>query len=213
MNNNDMQHNPTRSLCRGLHTVGWWGLAGLLLAVTLPGQAQTTGLPPVPPDMSIPACTVTAGSGTVDFGSRSRGQLQQVAGGLSPGERTIMVSAGCTLPRVMRLRVDGPGRGSAFSWGGTDSALRIRALRAGLDGKPVMLKRLSRAGQPAEPERDELILTPGDVLVATDNGQPASGRQLTVTLEVVPVLGERDSRPVHRVYPESTLTISLVPQA
>ncbi|MEW5558772.1 hypothetical protein AB1287_00655 [Enterobacter asburiae] len=158
----------------------------------------------------LPECTVTAGAGVVDFGSRSRGQLGNINGGMTPGTRTLLVSASCTLPQVMKLRLDGMARGGSFNWGGADSILRVRALRAQLDGEGVQLQRLNNAGVPEGQPSASLFITPGDGLMAVHNGLPVHGKQLSVTLEIVPVLGEKDSRPVQRAYPEASLSITLV---
>lgn len=183
----------------------------LLMALVCAGKSHAAVSPQPQMQLTLPECRMTAGSGVVDFGSRSRGQLQNTPGGMTPGTRTLQLSAACTLPRIMKLRFDGMARGSAFSWGGADSVLRIRALRAQIDGESVQLQKLNGAGNPEGQPEASLSLTPGDGLMAVRNGLPVHGKQLNVTLEVVPVLGEQDSRPLQRAYPETSLGITLVP--
>lgn len=193
------------AVCRGGIAAGL-----ILLGAGSQWSAMSTVLPATArPD--LPVCTVTAGPATVDFGSRTRGQLQDTAGGLTPGVRRLTVSAGCTLSRVMKLRFDGSARGADFSWGGADSILRFRVSQAQLDGIPVQLQRQDRAGNPEAQGAEALPFIPGDILMAVKNGLPVHGRQLNITLEIEPVMGERDSRPVRRTYPEGLLRVSLVP--
>lgn len=186
-------------------------LAGML-PVMLTGMceaADVSAVPSVAPP-TPPTCSVS-GSPVVDFGSRSRGQLQSTTGGLTPGTRSLTVSAGCTLARGMKLRINALARGSNFSWSGTDSILRISARQGVLDGKAVQLQRLNAAGSPVGQPADTVTLAPDDTLVAMRDGNPAQGRQFGVTLNITPVTGEQDGRPVQRIYPEATLSITLVP--
>lgn len=202
-----------RCMCR------WIFLTQALLVILLlmagwcvKGRAAVnTQMPPLQPQVDIPVCTVAAGGGRVDFGSRSRGQLREVPGGLTPGTRSLTVSAGCTLARSMKLLISAPARGADFSWGGTDSLLRITARQGVLDGTPVQLQRLNMAGSPEGQAADEVRLAPGETLVAAYKGLPVQGRQFGVTLDITPVTGERDSRPVQRAYPETSLRVTLVP--
>lgn len=187
-------------------------VGGLLLALAAlgiigkghAGDIRPTALP------AIPVCTLSAGSGTVDFGSRSRGQLDNIQGGLTPGTRAITLNAACTPARIIRLRADGIAHSSAFSWGSADSLLRIRARHALMDGAPVRLQGLNGAGSPVGESQEALDLMPGDGLMAIRNGLPAEGRQLSVILEITPVLGEKDSRPVQRIWPEASLHFTVI---
>lgn len=200
-----------RTACGGILFSRMWSVASLILLGLGNQWPALATIRPVTAQSDLPVCTVTAGPTTVDFGSRSRGQLQDTSGGLTPGMRRLTVSAGCTLSRVMKLRFDGPVRGTDFSWGGADSIMRLRVSQTQLDGIPVQLQRLDSAGSPVSLGDDNLPFTPGDTLMAVKNGLPVHGRQLNITLEIEPVLGEHDGRPVQRIYPEGSLRISLEP--
>lgn len=111
----------------------------------------------------------------------------------------------------MKLRIEGAARGSDFSWGGADSVLRLTARDGTVDTKAVQLQRLNAAGSPVGQPAGSVELAPGDTLVAMRDGVPVGGRQLSVTLDVVPVLGGRDSHPSARADMAQSLDISLVP--
>lgn len=181
-----------------------------LLANANMGEASQMQSVSIPASVEIPTCSINAGPDTVDFGSRSRGQLQNIQGGLTPGTRTMTLNAGCTLARTMKIRIDGSARGDKFSWGGTDSILQITASHALLDGKSVQLLLINAAGVPQGKSADALSFAPGEGLVAAMHGVPVSGKQLSMVLEMVPLLGEQDSRPRQRTYPEATLHVNLV---
>lgn len=185
------------------------GLLLVLAALGIIGKGHAGDIRPAALP-AIPVCTLSAGSGTLDFGSRSRGQLQSVPGGMTPGERVMQVSVTCSLAREVKLRVDGPARGGAFSWGGEDSTLRVRVRQARLDGAAVQLQKLSAGGSPVGESQEALDLMPGNGLLAVHGGVPVQGKRLEVMLEVEPVLGERDSHPVQRAYPEALLHFALI---
>lgn len=218
MNNRDSQYRPELYVSSGFRRTARVATYFLLVAsgillmwLACAGKSHAAVSPQPQMPLILPECKVTAGSGVVDFGSRSRGQLRNTSGGMTPGTRTLQLSAVCTLPRMMKLRLDGMARGNDFSWSGADSILRIRALRAVLDGESVQLQKLNGAGNPEGQPETSLSLTPGDGLMAVRSGLPVYGKQLNVTLEVVPVLGEQDSRPLQRIYPEASLGITLMP--
>lgn len=182
----------------------------VLSAILMGISTAAMGADTAPAPLTAPSCTVT-GSPVVDFGGISRGRLTPVTGGMTPGARRLVISAGCTLPRSMRLRIDGAARGSDFSWNGTDSVLRLTAREGAVDTKAVLLQRLNAAGSPEGPPAREITLAPGDTLVAMRDGIPAEGRQLSMVLDITPVLGDRDSHPTARADMMQSLTIGLVP--
>lgn len=193
--------------------VSWPQIACLLLAVLVlcgGGQVAASVEQPIPMPVLVPQCSVTAGSSAINFDSRSRGQLQTTAGGMTPGTRTLQIAANCTLSQIIKLRLSGAGHGREFSWGSPDSILRIQVVEAQIDGEPVQLQKLNSAGSPQGQAALSFALSPGDTLVAMRQGLPMEGRQLSITLELVPVLGEQDSRPVKRIYPQTALNITLV---
>ncbi|ESN53170.1 hypothetical protein [Enterobacter sp. MGH 16] len=163
------------------------------------------------PQPKLPVCAVSAGSGHLDFGKSSRGQLQDRSGVLSAGSKTITLNADCTLSRAMRLRINGLARGTAFSWGHTDSFLKISIRQALLDGNPVQLQRMSRNGALSGGDSDQLSLLPGDIFQPVRSSQPVSGKHLTATLEIEPIIGDKDSRPVQQALSEISLNIALLP--
>jgi len=153
---------------------------------------------------------VTAGPSLMDFGARTRGQLENVVGGMSPDKRSLTVNAGCTVAREMKLRFSGAARGNQFSWGGTDSELRVRVRQARLDGNAVQLQRLNNAGSLSGEPADEVDILPEQMLVAVVHGQPITGRQLSVMVDIVPVFGEKDTHPVARMHMDMLLSVALM---
>ncbi|MCG3098280.1 hypothetical protein MAQ58_02250 [Enterobacter sp. DRP3] len=163
------------------------------------------------PQPELPVCTVSAGGGHIDFGKSSRGQLQDISGMLSAGSKTITVNADCTLSRAMQLRINGLARGTAFSWGQTDSILKIHISQALLDGTPVQLQKTGRNGERSGGNSDRLSLLPGDTIQPVRSSQPVSGKHLTATLEIEAIIGDKDSRPVQQALSETSLNIALLP--
>lgn len=195
-----------KTLSLGLAVVSWL-MAGISLATAAPVLNQSAlNMAPV----TIPSCVVSSAPPQVDFGRQSRGQLKAVPGGMSPGSRMMAVSLACNVSQPLKLRISGTAAGSHFLFG-DDGQLKITAVKAQLDGKPVPLQR-NKDGAPGNGiSAFPFELLPEDVMVPVVNGQPANGVHLTVVLQLDPVLGPKASRPTQQTEKQSQLSFSREP--
>ncbi|HIE9359431.1 TPA: hypothetical protein ACXRUV_005095 [Klebsiella quasipneumoniae subsp. similipneumoniae] len=161
--------------------------------------------------LELPVCSVTASGGHLDFGKSSRGQLQELQGGLSAGSKTLTLNADCTLGRVMRLQINGLARGTTFSWGQADSTLKVHIRQVILDGTAVQLQKIGHNRERSGENSDRLQLLPGDTFQPVRGNQPVSGKHLTAMLEIEPIIGDKDSRPVQQMMSETSINVALVP--
>lgn len=190
----------------GLAVVSWL-MAGISLATAAPVLNQPAlNMAPV----TIPSCVVSSATPQVDFGRQSRGQLKAVPGGMSPGSRMMTVSLACNVSQPLKLRISGTATGNHFLFG-DDGQLKITAVKAQLDGKPVLLQRKKDGVHGNEVSSFPFELLPEDVMVPFVSGQQASGVHLTVVLQLDPVLGPKASRPTQQTEKQLQLTFSREP--
>lgn len=186
------------------HFIRFYSL--MLLLCPLIAQAQpSSGTVPI----IEPSCDMTAGPSVVDVGVRTRGQMDAVADGMSPGMRSVTLNVVCEATREMKVRFSGASRHQQFLWGGAESVLRITVRQASVDGNAVQLQRLNLAdngiGEPAE----QVGILPEEALITMKNGQPVAGNQLSMIVDIVAVFVGKDARPVERSQMEASLRMAL----
>ncbi|UUW17347.1 fimbrial protein [Serratia ureilytica] len=157
-------------------------------------------------------CSVSAGAPVIDYGTQSRWQLQDVAGGqkVTPGKRMLMVSVVCPHTQTMRLTLRGDRAGNGDLRYGDRGSVSLRLLEAQLDGQNVQVAATTPDGMLSGAPESSLLLQPGNSLVATLNGQPAKGKSFTARIELEPVMPESAARVSARQISESNLTLELM---
>ncbi|MDK2375043.1 hypothetical protein [Serratia fonticola] len=182
-------------------------MAGMLLSAT--GQVSAAPQQTALSEVIAPECTLSASPVVMDFGTRSRGQLQDSATGrFSFGSRTVGVSASCTISRAMLVRIEGPAKGGKFSWGNADSQLRVSVRDAQVDGKEVQFRRTTTTSHSSD---HDMLVHPGDTLIFTRDQEAIRGRNLTLTLQIEPMAGQHDARPLRQGSLETSIHVALVP--
>lgn len=193
-------------------------LLSLVLLTGLLTQAQA--MPALPVDNfsagALPQdrrCTVAVSSPEVDFGIRSRWQMEDAGPGnvLSPGVRTLTLSVSCPFSQAMHVSLRGdPAQDGNLRYGRAGS-LRLRLLDAQLDGQPVQLTPVSRDRIRQGSEQSSLPLKPGSGVVASRNGSIITGKTFTARMEARPLLPESEARVSSRQQSETRLTLDLIP--
>lgn len=193
-------------------------LLSLALLASLLAQAQAIPAPPVghfsagalPQDRR---CSIAVSSPEVDFGTRSRWQMENVGPGsiLSPGVRTLTLSVSCPFSQAMHVSLRGtPGQDGNLRYGRA-GIVRIRMHDAQLDGQPVKLIPVSHDRIRQDSEQNSLPLKLGSGVLTSRNGSIISGKTFTVHLEVRLLMPESEARVSTLQQSETQLTIDLSP--
>lgn len=176
-------------------------------SIALPGL-DVSEMPPLPPDTR---CSLSVSNPVVDYGTMSRWQLEEIAGGsVSPGTRSLALSVVCPYTRAMKLQVQGENSEQGGVRYGERGYARLRLLDAQLDGNAVELQTLTPTGDITERGGRTLVLNAGEQLAPVVQGRFAEGKIMTVRLEVQPVLAEGDARVSSRQHSEAMLTLTLI---
>lgn len=178
-----------------------------LAAPMMPGNAQNNPLMP-PQDQR---CSLSAGASVINYGTQSRWQLQDVAGGqkVSPGKRMMMVNVVCPFSQAMRLTVRGDKAGNGELRYGNEGSVKLHLSDAQLDGQSVQVATTMPDGTLNGSAESGLLLKPGTSFVALRNGKVAQGKNLSVRIELEPVMAESAARVTAQESSEAQLTLEL----
>lgn len=170
-----------------------------------------------PPDMAAQPvqgsrCTVSAGSANIDYGSLTRGQMQNLSGrgsSLTPGLRSLPITVSCPYSRVMTLTINGDRAANGSLRYGEYGSIRMHLKNAQVDGHSVLLAYTTANGEIIGATVSSQELLPGKSVSAIVNGRPIQGYSLTAELEILPILPERASRVWERTLNEARLTLEI----
>ncbi|MEX3242014.1 hypothetical protein [Serratia quinivorans] len=165
------------------------------------------------PNSSDTQCVMSAGSSEINYGSQSRGQLQEVIGyhnTYTPGRRNLALSIVCPTARKMFLTLRGASLPGGMLHYGTQGFLHIRLLNATVDGRSVTLATVSPDGKQDGPSADSIILKYGQKVLVMKNGESVSGNTLMANLEITPILTESATKVSNRTQIESRFAIELL---
>ena len=156
-------------------------------------------------------CNLSTNTTVIDYGSHSRWQLQDIDGGqkVSFGKRMLMVSVVCPYSQVMRVMLRGDRAGNGSLRYGDWGSVTIRLLDAQLDGQNVPVTITTADGR-VSGAAENILLQPGNTIVAMHNGQPAKGKNFTARVELEPVMSKSDARVSARQLIESNLALDLM---
>ncbi|WP_202743789.1 hypothetical protein [Acinetobacter calcoaceticus] len=155
-------------------------------------------------------CEVNVSNAHIDFGAKTVGQLQPIAGEQkrSLGKRSFRLNVVCPFTQEMRV-VLRSGRSTngqlPFGEGGS---ITLRISNAELDAKPMQLS-LIKDGMHKKTASDSVFLRPDFGVMATDGGNVIKGKTFSAQLEVEPVLSEKEL-PVSQRKIETNFTLELV---
>ncbi|NMY30664.1 hypothetical protein HBR94_03995 [Pseudomonas sp. WS 5412] len=174
----------------------------------LPGG--TKDFPTLPVDSR---CNLSVGSSVVDYGSRSRAQLQRSV--LTPGDlafekRTITLNVTCPYTQPIRLTLRGERSKNGTTRFGDHGGVAIRLFDAQMDGQSVLLTKSKTEGVSRAGVADSLMLQPGDTFSGFTEGSWAEGKAFTVNLEIEPALPEEETRVSAMRTSKATITMDLV---
>lgn len=165
----------------------------LLLWLGIP-NGQSALATPLPVDAR---CSVSLGSGVVDYGTLSRWQLQgSVAGShaLTLGKRTLLLSVVCPYTQTFRLTLRGERAASGDLRYGERGSLSIRLSDVQLDGQNVQVVDSSPRGVINGTANVARQLQPGQTFAPSMNGRLAEGKALTARIEIEPLMPEAEAR-------------------
>ncbi|MFL1501611.1 fimbrial protein [Pseudomonas sp. O64] len=158
-------------------------------------------------------CKLSLGSHVIDYGTMSRGQLQDTTQGrntLTPGKRTMILSAVCPYSQSMRFALRGDRSATGNLRYGDQGSMTVRISEAQLDGQSVQVVSTSLEGIVSGAASDTRLLQPGQIFAPIANGRLAKGKAFTARLEIEPVLPEAETRVSARQSSEATLTLELM---
>ncbi|PVZ84275.1 fimbrial protein [Serratia sp. S1B] len=163
---------------------------------------------PLPVDRQ---CALSISTPVVDYGSQSRWQLQETAGGngVTPGKRMLMLSVICPYSQTMRLALHGNRAANGDLRYGNHGKVTIHLQEAQLDGQNVQLANITPNGT-FTAVRDSLDLQPGSNFGVIQNGQLAKGKNLTVRIELEPEMTKNSVGVSQRQNNEATFTLELM---
>lgn len=189
-------------------------MAGVLISIA--GQASAAKLDINPlGESSLPIdrrCEVSVSTPNIDYGTQSRWQLQDSAGGqkVSPGKRSFTLSVVCPYRQVMRVIVRGSKAPDGQLLYGDRGSMSLRVMDAELDGQLAELSAINAEGGLKVQTKDRLYLRPDFGMIATQNGQPVKGKFLTVRLEAEPIMAEKDARISSPLVSEANFSLELI---
>ena len=158
-------------------------------------------------------CTLSLGSGVIDYGSQSRWQLQNAStafNSLTFGKRTLPLGVVCPYTQHMRLTLRGERGPNGNLLFGKRGNLTIRIFDAQMDGSSVRLAQTSSDGILSAAITDSLTLQPGQSFAPITNGNLAQGKVFTANLEIEPVLPEAEARVSAHQTSQATITLELM---
>lgn len=187
---------------------GWMTL--LLLMLTNFSAGAVSAWQELSPDipLGLPVdsrCTLSVSASVIDYGNQSRWQLQDAASGqVTPGKRTLMLSVVCpyTQPFKLALRSD-------LRYG-AQGKINVSLSQAQLDGQSIQLASTTMNGILDGSPDESLRLQSGSRFAAVQNGRLATGKSLTLRMEIEPLLAESDTHVSAHQSNEATLTLELI---
>lgn len=184
--------------------------SALLLSLT----AQADLPPPVisGADTADTRCSLTLSATHIDYGTLSRGQLQEASGApqtLTPGKRQLMVSVLCPYTQTLRLTVHGEANPRGDFRYGSSAKMRVKLSSAQLDNQDVQLALSTPDGVLLKGAAGSWDVQPEQTFTPVISGQPAKGKALMLRLELEPVLTESEARISSRETSEASLNLEL----
>jgi len=157
-------------------------------------------------------CEVSVNMPVIDYGTQSRWQLQDVAGGqkLTTGKRNFTLNIVCPYAQNMRVVLRGSRSNEGQLRYGDRGSMSLRVLDAQLDGQSVELSSITAEGAVKAGAASSLNLTPDTGMMATRNGQAVKGKTFNARLEVEPMMVEKDARVARPLVSESNFTLELL---
>lgn len=186
------------------------GMTLLLLALTSFSAGARAAGQDITPDRpsGLPGdnrCTLSVSTPVIDYGNQSRWQLQDAARGqVTPGKRTLILSVVCPYTQPIRLA-----QRSDLRYG-SQGNINVNLSEAQLDGQSIQLANTTPDGILNDAPVENLRLHPGSRFAAVQNGRLATGKSLTLRMEIEPVLTDRDTRVSAHQNNEGTLTLELI---
>lgn len=188
-------------------------VAGLLLGQSITAQAAVTILPQMPGTLPVDTrCAISTGTPVIDYGSLSRGQLQDTVNRqtLTFGKRTLMLSVVCPYSQALQLTLRSGRAANGDAQYGDRGSLAVQVLDAQVDGSGVQLTTTTPEGIVEGAPQPSLRWKPGQSFVATRNGHVVQGKSFNARVEIEPLLPESAARVAGREVYEAALTIELM---
>lgn len=186
------------------------------LALCQPVEATSTRHGTTADNVSIlpidTRCSLSTGALVIDYGTQSRWQLQDVAGGqkVTPGKRILTINVVCPHSQTIRLTLRGDRAANGDLRYGDRGSVSLRLLDAQLDGQNVQMAVTAPDGLLNGTPSVITFLQPGNSIVGIQNGLPGKGKSFTARIELVPVLPANEARVSARQLNESNLTLELM---
>lgn len=166
----------------------------------------------ITPPIDNANCSISSGSGSIDYGQVPRWQLGRATeeNSLSFGKRTISISFTCPYSRVFRVSLRGEMTSNGELRYGSRGRTKITLSGAQLDGKNVsiILSRTSNVSGSAY--STPLALTPGLTIIPAEEGRLSKGKVFVIYLELESTLPSVETQVTQRQMFESNLNFDLL---
>lgn len=135
-------------------------------------------------------CEVSLSSSHIEYGLQQHpsGAVAQ-DGKHNLDRREIRLHASCADDAAIELSLRGPVQGDQLKFS-SQGQVSLRMNQAQLDGRTVALAKLGDLGTGT----DSIAVAPGDIIVPVEAGRHARGKNLVLSLEIIPQLPLSDMR-------------------
>lgn len=145
------------------------------------------------PPPSQPRCQISSTTSEIDFGTMTRGKLQEAKrGSFTFGKRTLSLNVACQSPQDMRFVLQGDVGVSGELNFGDGGRLDVTLVSVQLDGHTAYLSTFKGEGNGYAAVSG--LLKAGDTYLVTDGSRALKGRSLTIQMEVSPIVTEQNAR-------------------
>lgn len=166
-----------------------------------------------PPPPADTRCSLSLGSEVVDYGSQTRGQLQDASSGgnaLTLGKRTLTLSVMCPYTQPLRLALRGDRATNGKLRYGERGSMIVRLFDMQRDGETVQITPVTPSGEMTGSAADSQQLQPDHIVAATLGGQPVKGKVFSARLEIEPVIPNDEAKVSASTTKEALLMLELV---
>lgn len=161
------------------------------------------------PPPSQPRCQISSTASEIDFGTMTRGKLQEATrGSFTFGKRTLSLNVACQSAQDIRFVLQGDVGASGELNFGNGGRLDVALVSVQLDGHTAYLS--TSKGESEAYATVSGLLKAGDTYVVTDGSRRLKGRSLTIQVQVSPIVTERNARATSLTVNQGRISVLLL---